>query len=72
MEPAQWYEAVLRFHHITEIPIDGRIAARSTQLPRIHADPCDRLIVATALISELIVLTPDTLIQAYPETRTVW
>ncbi len=72
MEPDRSYEVVLRFHQLTEIPVDGQIAARSTQLPRLHADPCDRMIVATAQLMQLTVLTPDALIQTYPETRVLW
>ena len=51
MEPERWYEVALRFHQLTEIPVDGQIAARSMQLT---------------------VLTPDSLIRAYPETRVLW
>lgn len=72
MEPGPWYEAVLRFHHVREIPVNGRIAARSTELPRLHADPCDRLIIATAHVAGLVILTPDALIRAYPDTRVTW
>ncbi len=72
MEPSRWYEAVLRFHHVPEIPVDGRIASRSTELPRLHADPCDRMIIATAQLAELVILTPDSLIGSYPETQVIW
>lgn len=72
MEPVRWYEIALLFHQIMEIPVNGRIAARSTQLPRLHADPCDRMIIATAQLRQLTVLTPDSLIRAYPEVRVVW
>ena len=34
---------------MVEVPIDGRTAIRAVQLTAFHADPADRLIVATAL-----------------------
>lgn len=72
LAPLAWYERVLAFHDVREIPVDGRIAARSTELPRLHADPCDRIIVATAQRDGLVILTPDPLIRAYPKTQTCW
>lgn len=72
MSASRWYDAVLSFHHVREIPVDGQIAARSTELPRLHADPCDRMIIATAQLAGLVILTPDSLIRAYPETQVVW
>lgn len=34
---------------LAEIPVDGDIAVRANELTGFHADPADRLIVATAL-----------------------
>ena len=34
---------------LTEIPVDGAIGIRANDLPGFHADPADRIIVATAL-----------------------
>ena len=72
MPPGRWYEAVLRFHGIREIPVSGEIASMSTELSRLHADPCDRIIVATAQQSKLSIVTPDPLIEAYPAATVVW
>ncbi|HEV7667965.1 MAG TPA: type II toxin-antitoxin system VapC family toxin [Thermoanaerobaculia bacterium] len=72
LEPGAWFEAALRFHGLRELPVTGSIAAASTALPLLHADPCDRLIVATALLHGMTVLTPDPLIAGYPGVQTVW
>ena len=72
LEPGPWFEAALRFHGLRELPITGSIAASSTSLPALHADPCDRLIVATALLHGMTILTPDPLIAAYPGIQTAW
>ena len=45
---AQWRKRLLADGFI-EIPVDGAIAARAGELPDMHGDPADRIIVATAL-----------------------
>jgi PIN domain nuclease of toxin-antitoxin system len=72
LPPGEWYERALEFHGIREVPVSGRIAVASTSLPALHADPCDRMIVATAALLDLTILTPDPLIQAYGEARSEW
>ncbi len=72
MAPDEWFEAALGFHGLGEIPVGSRIAARSTQLPPLHADPADRIIVASAQAHGFTILTPDELIRAYPEVETAW
>ncbi len=72
MEPDVWCEEALAFHGLGEIQVSGTIASRSTMLPALHADPCDRIIVATAQLQDLTILTPDELIMAYPGIKVVW
>jgi len=72
LPPDEWYAQALEFHGLREIPVNGPIALRSTALPRLHADPCDRMIVATAQLQGMTLLTPDPLIQAYPDIEVVW
>ena len=48
-----------------EIPVNGEIAATAGSLPDIHGDPCDRLIIATALQGHVLV-TSDRQILAWP------
>lgn len=72
VEADLWYREALDFHGLVEIAIDGEIAARSTQLPALHADPCDRFLIATAQLHDLTLLTPDGLIAAYPDVRVAW
>ena len=68
----RWYVRALAHHGGEEIAVDSAIALRSTRLPPLHADPCDRIIVATALRDHLAVLTPDALIRRYPGVTTLW
>lgn len=72
MRPAAWFEAALDFHGLSEIPVTGSIAVASTELPPLHSDPCDRLIVATAMLHSLTILSPDSHIRDYEGAETVW
>ncbi|MFT3742108.1 MAG: type II toxin-antitoxin system VapC family toxin [Gammaproteobacteria bacterium] len=67
-----WFNQALLLHGLVEIPVDSTIAIQSTQLPLIHKDPADRLIIATALLNHFTILTPDQHIKNYPQIKTLW
>ena len=71
-DPGIWVLDALRLHGIQEIPVTCEIGALAAALPRIHADPCDRIIIATARIHDLSILTRDAIIPRYPGVRTLW
>src|SRR5213594_4011031 len=48
-EPQRWFGSIVRKYRVRVIGVSWRIAAASTQLPRHHNDPGDRIIIATAL-----------------------
>lgn len=50
-----------------ELPISARHAARVAQLPDIHRDPFDRILVAQALCEPLRLLTADGILSGYSE-----
>lgn len=55
------------------VPVDNRIALHSTALPgSFHADPADRMIVATARTLGAPVVTKDRKIRRYRHVKTVW
>jgi PIN domain nuclease of toxin-antitoxin system len=54
------------------VPVDTSIWLRSVALPWKHADPADRVIVATALMRGLPILTKDTLIREFTDVRSLW
>ncbi len=53
-----WYKDVLAFG-IKEIPLCGTIASESVTLADFHADPADRMIVATAIAKGFKLITAD-------------
>lgn len=49
----------------TELPITAQHAKQATQLPDIHRDPFDRILVAQSLCEPLRLLTADTQVAKY-------
>ena len=62
----------LKRFSIHEVPVDVEIAFASSQLPPIHRDPVDRIIIATALVHGMVILTKDRVIPTYPKVKVVW
>ena len=62
----------LQFLGIHEVPVDSWIGLFSTQLPPIHRDPFDRIIIATAQKHAMTILTKDRTIPTYPKVKAVW
>lgn len=50
-----------------ELPITARHAAAVAQLPDIHRDPFDRILVAQAICEPLTFLTADAILKDYSE-----
>lgn len=54
------------------LPVDTNTWLRSLSLPWEHSDPADRVIVATAQIRHLSLLTKDSAIHAFPGVKCIW
>ena len=68
----EWFKSVLRPGIIDVLAIDADIAREANRLPGLmHEDPADRIIVATALVHNLTLVTSDRHLLAYPHTRTL-
>ena len=63
--PAEWLATVIAHHDLRELPVDLAASVRSTELPAIHADPVDRILIATAELRDLPVVTADTVFFRY-------
>ncbi len=62
-----WFRSALPRNRVGVIEISPEIAIDATRLPEwAHKDPADRLIVATARVHRLSVITSDAKILAYP------
>lgn len=56
---------------LTPLGIDEESALHVAKLPRLHADPFDRMLVSQAIVHGLTIVTPDPLVTQYP-ARTMW
>ncbi len=73
MDPGDWIAQTESLSFINFVPIDNRIALRSVQLPHpLHQDPADRIIMATAMILGMPLITKDEKISRYPHLKTIW
>jgi PIN domain nuclease of toxin-antitoxin system len=61
-----WFLADLRLHNFEPLAITVDHVTRVEHLPRHHADPFDRLLVAQAQAEGLVLVTGDPKLQAYP------
>ncbi len=58
-------------HRITPLPLDEESCLRVGQLPSLHRDPFDRMLICQAISHGLTLLTPDETIHRYP-LRCLW
>jgi PIN domain nuclease of toxin-antitoxin system len=72
LAPFKWYSDAIRLHGIKELPVTGEIASCSGILPQIHKDPCDRIIIATAMLNRMKVLTADAVFREYGRVTVIW
>jgi PIN domain nuclease of toxin-antitoxin system len=59
VKPREWIDSILEFHKIGIINLDLGLCTGAAELPPIHKDPCDRLIICAALMNNLPVVTTD-------------
>jgi PIN domain nuclease of toxin-antitoxin system len=69
---SKWRQELARLFSLEEIPVNSSVAIKAAALPPIHKDPFDRLIIATALIHKLTIVTCDEKIIQYPRLKTLW
>ena len=69
--PAEFIPARQRACGIEELPLEEESALYITRLPRLHADPFDRMLICQAIVHGLALLTQDPLIAQYP-IRVLW
>lgn len=66
VDPTQLMNAIIESEFI-ELPITAKHAVTVADLPDIHRDPFDRILVAQAICEPLILLTADSTIEQYSD-----
>ncbi|MBE2233134.1 MAG: type II toxin-antitoxin system VapC family toxin [Anaerolinea sp.] len=70
MPVERWIEQALTYPGIELLQLTPRIAEESTQLPgEFHRDPADQMLVATARVYDIPLLTADSKLLAYPHVK---
>ncbi len=64
--PRQWIGEQAAIWQMALLPITPDDIYRASELPTLHADPFDRLLMATAIGRRLSLLTPDEWMKRYP------
>ena len=57
--PKVWIPRKFVYHKLHALPLTREAIFRSGELPRLHADPFDRLLAAQAMEAGLTILSPD-------------
>jgi PIN domain nuclease of toxin-antitoxin system len=70
--PDIFIELAIDRYGIHELEIDRQTMLQSVDLPAIHSDPFDRIIIATAMGKGLSLITKDKIISMYPKVTVVW
>lgn len=64
--PERYIPTQRELHHIASLPLDERSVSFLPQLPTLHRDPFDRMLICQALASDLTLMTHDEYVRAYP------
>ncbi|HXO27217.1 MAG TPA: type II toxin-antitoxin system VapC family toxin [Thermoanaerobaculia bacterium] len=69
----EWIARSVALPFLHFVPVDNQIFLRSLDLAGpLHDDPADRVIVATALVLGMPLITRDRRLQDYPHLETIW
>jgi len=63
---------ILAARSIQVLPITPEIASLSISLPLIQADPADRIIAATTVFHNAVLITADEKLRPGGEVKTIW
>lgn len=73
MDLESWIDKIEELPFLQFIPVDNKVAIKSVLLnDKLHQDPADRIIIATALIFGARLITSDKKIIRYKEVETIW
>lgn len=70
--PNEWFQQTLERYYLSEIPLQTSLLCDAAELPLLHRDPFDRVLVASAISRSLTILTSDRMIPTYPGVKVVW
>lgn len=72
LPPLLWFQKLCALYRLTELPLNTDLLCAAAELPLIHRDPFDRILIATAQAHQLTLITADRIIPTYPQIITLW
>lgn len=70
-DPQRFVPEQMAENALQPLPVQIRHALRVFDLPDVHRDPFDRLLVAQAVVEDLVLVTGDPQLRRYP-VRVLW
>jgi PIN domain nuclease of toxin-antitoxin system len=67
-----WVAECERSGLFTFLPVDNNVALVSTTFPPIHKDSADRIILATAIVRQIPLVSKDEAVARYPGVEVIW
>ena len=71
-KPLEFFNALVNNNNFKVLPISISHSAEVFDLPKLHNDPFDRLLVAQAKIERLILLSNDKQLAGYKSIKLLW
>ena len=68
-DPRQWWAGALDSFGARALPVRPEHAAALYELPLIHKDPFDRMLIAQAIAADLTLVTTDRIFPLYASAR---
>jgi PIN domain nuclease of toxin-antitoxin system len=68
-DPRQWWAEALDLFRARALPVRPEHVAVLAELPPLHKDPFDRMLIAQAMAADLVLVTTDAAIPAYASER---
>lgn len=72
LSPTDFIERALKHYGIEELVLHRTTALKAVNLPDIHDDPFDRVLIAEAQVGKLKLVTKDSVIPKYPGLHIIW
>lgn len=73
MDAYDWIAKSEALPFLRFIPVTNRIAVKAVNLPgKLHSDPADRIIIATAIVEGAVLITADDKMLKYPHVESLW
>lgn len=64
--PGQFIPAQVQEHHLKVLPVKLEHGLQVALLPDHHNDPFDRLLIAQAMLENLVLISADACVRTYP------